>query len=329
MEHHGGSKPHPAPHHAGQGHNPDHHEGKGDGKKGGKKKGRGGLRYGAYGGYAGVPRSKAAKLVGADIHKLHRDTRVGVRKEKRQFSRQKKNINRSYKWATRETKKLNRNTRRGYNTAIGDATTAAAALQQTLANAGGAVEADANSELSRLGLSGTDAGAQIKAGTATSQQVAAQNSADNLANLGMMKANSGAVNRQLRAMIVGQRQSDIGEQRDLKSENITTLRDAYHEAQANRGDSVRQLLDQMAQTGWAQHMDQANLNLARKSVKKSGSTYTGFSGSRYGSGGYSGSNYSPSYGYGYSSSSGSSGSGSGSANAAKAGLYSHLLGMNP
>lgn len=311
---------------------PAHPNQGGKGKGGKDNKGGGGLRYGAYGGYAGVPRKKAARFVQADISRLKRDTRSNVRQERRQFRRERGDINHVYQQSGQEMQRLKNNSAATYNQTASNATAAQAALAQTLAANSGAVQGQASSELSRLGLGGTDVGSQMAADQANSQNVAAQGSADNLANLGLAGANSAALSNLMIGSNKGQRLSDLGHARNNRDENISQLRDALHEAQAGRGDSVRALLDQMAQTGWGQHMQQAQLNLQRQAQKKNQS-YNGYSsGYGYGSGGssYSSQNYQPNYGYGYSSPSGSSyGGGGSSANRAKAGLYSDVLNMNP
>lgn len=312
---------------------PKNKGGGGDGKPGNKGGGNGGnLRYGAYGGYKGVARKSALKFVNADIRRLKRDTRNDVRQERRQFQRERGDIKHVAKGTLQNVRHLRQDTSHAYDQAVEQSNAAQQALSQQLAANSGAIQGGANSELARLGLGGSDATGQMTADAAYSQQTAAQNSLDNSTNLGMASANSRALSNLMLGSIKGERLSQIGQARNLRDENVSQLRDALHEAQAGRGDAVNALLAQMAQSGWAQYMDQANLNLQRQALKKYGSS-SGVSSSYTP---YTTSSYQPTYGYGYSSSSGSSGSsysssgtGSGTANAAKMSLYQKLLGLKP
>lgn len=292
-----------------------------------KGNGPGGLRYGAFAGYKGVARKKALRFVNADIRRLRRDTRNDVRQERRQYQRERGDIKHVYRATGQQLKDLRANSATTYANTVNGAQAAQAALQQTLQNQQGAIQGSANSELARLGLGGTDATAQMGADAQNALNVSQQNSQDNLANLGMAAANSQSLSNLMLGMNKGEKQHQLGQARNLRDENISQLRDALHEAKAGRGDSVRALLDQMAQFGWSQHMQQAQLQLQRQAQKKN-QYYSG--GGSYSSGGYSSQNYQPNYGYGYSSPGGMSGGSSGSsANRAKSQLYGDLLDLNP
>lgn len=301
-----------------------------------KNKGGGGgkLRYGAMGGYKGVPRKKALSFVNADLREQKRDTWNDVKQERRQFRRTRGDLKHVYNESGAEMRRLKDNSAATYSNATSQASQAQAALAQTLQAQTGAVQGQANSELSRLGLGGTDVGSQMSADAQNSLNVANQNSADNLANLGMASANSGALSNLMIGSNKGQMLSDLGQARNRRDENVDQLRDALHAARAGRGDSVRALLDQMAQTGWSQHMQQAQLQLQRQAQKKNQSYNAYASGYNSGSGSnYSASSYQPTYGYGYSSPSGSAGGygggGNSSSNAAKNRLYGNILNTNP
>lgn len=328
----GPKRPHPRPpgSDGAQG-KPFHGKGKGDksGNKGGKR--GGGLRYGAYGGYKGVPRKKALRFVNSDIRRLARDTNDEARQERRKYRRTRGDIN-AIASATRDNvAKLNANTTQSYNSAIEQSKAAQEALSAQIASNSGAVQSGANSELARLGLGGSDVTGQMTADAAYAQNTAAQNSQDNLSNIGLASANAQSLGDLMLGSIKGEQMHQKGQARNIRDENVSQLRDALHAARAGRGDSVRALLDQMAQTGWAQYMDQAQLNLQRRALKKTGSSYGYGGGSSYSGSSYPSSSYSSTYGYGYSSPSGTSGGSSsgGTANAAKMALYKNLLKTTP
>jgi hypothetical protein len=253
--------------------------------------------------------SRARKLVNIDIRNLARDTKSDVRKERRQFRRERGDIRHTYKQSGAYLHKLKRDTRDTYNNTIDTAKTAQQHLQDLLAQQSGALQGDAGGELSRLGLGGSDALGQMGADSANAQMVAQQNGADNLANLRMSRANANGMSDMFIASNKGSKMSDLGQARNIRDENISSLRDALHQAQAGRGDAIRSMLIQLA------------------GQRKYGS-YSPYQ-----------SSYNPSYGYGYSSSTGSngytggggtSGGGNGySANAAKQRLYSQLLNLQP
>jgi hypothetical protein len=306
--------------------------GNANGNKG--NNGGGSLRYGAYGGYKGVARKKAAGFVDADIRRLKRDTHSGVKQERRQFRRERGDIKHVARETGQQLHQLRHNSAQAYSDAASQSAAAQQALSQQISQNSGAVQGGANSELSRLGLSGSDATAQMGADAANSQNIAAQGGANNAANLGLASANSKALSNLMIGSNKGERFSQLGISRNARDENVSQLRDALHQAQAGRGDSVKALLDQMAQTGWQQYMGQAQLGLQRQSMKQNGGSGSYNPYANYGSNTpYSAQNYQSTYGYGYSSPGGGSNnggsSGGGSANAAKLALYQNLMNTQP
>lgn len=264
-------------------------KGKGDGKgDGGKGKGKGkGGRYGAYGGYKGASRKKASRMAQDEIRDVLQDIRNEIKQERREAQHDRKEVNREY-----------RRTKGDVNLAFGesgefmgqqndiisgrfaDAQSQQAAAQQALMGQLGQNAqkslGGAGDELARLGLSG-DFGNQAGADQLYAQQAAQLMNAGQQGNLDAMQGNaqsvgdmllsmnSGAKANMLTQALVGRNDARHGIRED-RNDTINDLQSQARQTKREKGSITREILQQLAQLGWAQYVDQRNLNQNQQQI---------------------------------------------------------------
>lgn len=274
---------------------------KGDGKglagngKGGKNKGKKGMpkMFGARAGYEGVPTRRVNRLVGGVIRDEVRDLRGqlrGVRADSREAVR---NVRRDARRGKQDLRYVHGETadvlgnisRQNTNMYAqqADSTAAAnAALQQMLGGTYSGAQAGAESELARLGLGGQQSGTfdQMMLDAANAQGVAQQSGANAMGTMGMAGTNSAAGMAMLQGMNQGSYMQGIGQNLNARNDalseirtnridNVNEVRRAIRDAKSSRRDLFFQLLQQLQQTGWDQYMQQQQLQLQRKALRKS------------------------------------------------------------
>lgn len=264
---------------------------KGNDNKGGGKKGGGkgnNARYGAFGGYKGVSRKRAAKLVQPEIDK-----------QLNALKREKTKINRSARDETKEARQLYQRTTGDlehifdesgdyiehqnnlitgqYDDTRSRALAAQQALAQQLAAQGNATGTGVNDELARLGIQGGADMGQFASDQAFAQNTAALGGQHNLQNLDMMSANAASVGNLLSGMNEGSRASQLGQAKntrnsmfgdinDAKRDAKADVQQAMREARAARPGLIQQMLESLAQTGWGQFVDSKNLSLQQQQL---------------------------------------------------------------
>lgn len=248
------------------------------------------LNYGAYGGYEGVPFHRASRLAGTEIRNELRGLRPDIGSAERLYERSLGDISHIYDQT------------RGYigsqnaliNQQTVDSRAQSAALAQQLSaqlsQNGTQAQAGSNAELARLGISGAAMPGYFAADQANAQNVASLMGSNADSNLAMMGAGASQIGNLLLGANEGSRGAAFGRAQATRDETIAQVQDAMRQIKGSRRDLTLQLLEQLSQTGWAQYMDQTQLNMQRRAMR---------------GGGGSGS-------AGYGSSSGSSGSGSSS-----------------
>lgn len=299
--------------------NPNHS--KSDGKGDGKGNGGAPKNYGAYGGYKGVSRKDAAKLVNPEIRAAVatlRKQRKLSRQSRNYYSKQYRNQWQGQRGNIKDNAKTTQNYIEGQNAAIGNlyqdaqdqSAQAQQALMSQLQSSTDATTNMANNNLGALGL-----GSVGDLGGADRMALAAQQGANNQANLTAMSAGAKSIGDLFLGASSAERQSALGDARSARNEALNQARKAYwddrtainqeiRDTKASRRGLINQMMQQMAETGWGQYMDYENLKLSKKALAASQRQAASYSSG--GSGYYGGGSYN-----GYSTSSSSSDTGSG------------------
>lgn len=289
----GGGKVTPAG--AGSNKNDSNHKSKGhnDAPQSGneKKRNPGGLKnktYGAFGGYKGVKYGEAAALVNPQIRKQinqlkreRRKIRQGVRDDRQDINNNYEqtvgDLNYIYSESGEFIQSQNDLINQQYEANRTKAEQAQAALAAQLAANGANNAAGVDSELARLGIGGSGNMGQFAADQSYAQNTAALSGADNLANLGLMAQGSATVGSLLAGMNKGSQASQLGQALNTKNDALQELKNnkmdsflqvnqAIKDAKATRPELINSMLNQLAQTGWAQFVDSKNLSMQQQQL---------------------------------------------------------------
>lgn len=296
-----------------------HKQGKGGKKPGPGGRGGGGLgMYGAMGGFPGVSVREAQRRIAAEIREGVQDLRHQRRVVRHEASEDRQKTKADYQRGLGDLEHIYGETgdfiahqgnliNNQYEATQDRATTAQNALLNVLSQGSSEVAGGANAELARLGIEGSGDMGEFAADAANNTAIAQQTGANNMANLEAMQAGAGSISALLSGMNAGQHQSNVGQQLNARNDrfaeiqqnkidNFNEVREAIKELKGQRGDLVRQLLEQMTNTRWGQYMDMAQLKLQRGTAASQNRYYNaltrsmGRSGSS-GSGGYSSGDY--------------------------------------
>lgn len=254
-------------------------------KNGGKKKKKGSGRYGAMGGYKGVSRKRAARFVDGDIRKLLLQLTHQAQNARAEYRRGKRDVNDLYDRTTGDLGYINAEMQdflsamNGKFAGIFDSSNQQLAANQAAQAQGNneqaaALQAAALAEMQRLGIQGGgDTGAMMG-----DTQFLNQLSGQELANMqGLNTAQQGAaemLGQMMQGMAMGSYQSQMGQAANGRNEMLNTLLDAKNDAVRDvrqgkietlkdRGNAIRQLLEQMNQARFSQWANMQDLNLAR------------------------------------------------------------------
>lgn len=279
------------------------------GKKGGGKKNNGPGHpkfYGGVGAYRGVPYSRAAGIVNAQIRRMMDDLRREAdkartmhqqdRREARQlYRRSKGDLNHIFGEVNEQIGSSNRAISDTYSGAMerGQASTAELLGQQSAQTS--AAKAAASEELARLGIQGSGNLGQMDADAAFSQQMASQAGANNQANLGLANSMAGDIGNLLSGMAAGSHQSNMGKALNTRNDEISNSRDAkrmqlmdiwnqMRDVQEQRGGMINELLEQMLAGDFDRWMGVQGLRMDRRALNASLGGGSGSSGG-YGSSG--------------------------------------------
>lgn len=297
------------------------HNGSGGGN--GNGGGLGGRRYGAYGGFPGVRYADALALVNAGLKPEIRQVRNDIQKTRREAQLERQRARNHYQSAVGDLNHVfgesgdyigfqNQAIQQNYDALEDRAQQAQAALLDHLQANGAANAGAANAELERLGIQGSGDMGQFAADQSNIENVAQVTGANNLANISAAQSNASDVGNLLLGMNAGSKASALGQQvsdrndaffeaEATKKVAVEQLRRTMSDLRKSRPDLVRQMLEQLRQSGWGQYMDLANLHLQRDQLNLQRQAQQ-FYQNHYNSGGSSYSSY---------GSSGSSGGGPG------------------
>jgi Fe-S cluster biosynthesis and repair protein YggX len=254
----------------------------------GNGNGNGNGRYGAYAGYKGVKRKRAANLVDGELkslmHMLRRELRSGRRElrheagdVRQEFRNERQDINKIFGETGEFIGQQNGLIDERFKASNAQAQAAQAALMEQLGGMNSANTGAVGDELGRLGMDMGAFGGQLAADQGYATDMAAISGANNAANLQAMQAASGTMGNMLLGMNEGSKGSMLSANMRNRDEQIGDIRDAKHDftkdvqqrvldAKSQRGDMIRSMLEQMAQTGWAQYIDQQNLNQNQQQI---------------------------------------------------------------
>lgn len=245
-------------------------------------------RYGAYAGYKGVKRKRAAHLVNADIRDMmqmlrrelksgRRDLRHEMHDVRQDYRNEREDINNTFDETGKFIGQQNGIIDQRFADSNAQAQAAQAALMQQLGGMNASNSGAVDSELARLGMDSGSFTGQLSADQGYATDMASITGANNMANLAAMQASAGTVGNLLASMNEGSRGSMLSTNMRNRDEQIGDIRDAKHDfakdirqrvldVKSQRGDMIRQMLEQLAQTGWAQYVDQQNLNQNQQQI---------------------------------------------------------------
>lgn len=262
---------------------------KGNDKKPAGKKGGGGF-FGGRGGYKGVKKSDAKRLVNGVMREelsdlrsqgrtVKRDARSGIKVARTDYNRGKEDLRVVHGEVGDYLSSLAQRNAATVGNEQTQQAQAQAALQTMLGNTYSGAQSQAQSELGRLGIQGGGSFQQLGLDQANAQGVAAQSGANAQSTLGMAGSNSAAAMQMLQGMNQGSYMQGVGqnlnsrndalaELRNNRTDQLNEVRNAMQEARGTRRDMYFQLLQQLQQTGWDQYVQQQQLQMQRKALNK-------------------------------------------------------------
>ncbi len=209
----------------------------------------GDLRYGAYGGFGGIPYSRARRLASATIRDELRGLRPEIGAANRQYDRSIGDINYLFGESGDYINYQNNLMAQQNTAARTQAQQLASQLSAQLASNGTQAQSGANSELSRMGLGQAEIPGYFAADQANAQNVASIMGANSDSNLAMMGTAGAQVGNLLAGANAASKASAAGRAMGNRDEMIAKVRDAMRQMKGSRKDLTLQLLEQLAQSG--------------------------------------------------------------------------------
>lgn len=246
--------------------------------------------YGGLGGYKGVDTREVKGLVNGLIRDEVKDLRRGKAQIRRESRHEMQGIRRDYRRAKGDLEHVFGESGDYINYLAGQtadtfadqtqqAGAASAALQAQLGDSYTGAMTDATAELDRLGISQGGNMTGLLADQANAQAMAQQTGQNAQQTLGMMGGNAAALMNLVSGMNQGSYMSDMGKSLNARNDQLTEVRrsrqdaynatrDAIRDVRGTRRDLFNQLLNQLQQTGWSQYMDQQQLKMQRRAMRR-------------------------------------------------------------
>lgn len=219
--------------------------------------------YGGSDGWRGVRTRPAKQLVNSAIRKEVNPLKDELRQNQTNYDREQSGIGNIYNSTDQYITGKNAETMAAYDQAASSNSLAQQALQKQLLGSGAQAAANVSSELSRLGITDPNALNSVVSNSQGALNIAAQTAANNEANLSAQRAGAVSIGNLLLGSTMGARNQALGESRNDYRDAQSEISDAIRDARGARSDLLLQMLEQMRQSAWGQHMDQENLNLQK------------------------------------------------------------------
>lgn len=246
--------------------------------------------YGGVGGYKGVDTKKIKRLVNGLIRdevkdlrrgkaQIRRETRHEMQGARRDYRRGLGDLNHVFGESGDYINHLGQQNAQMFQGQADQTGAATAALQAQLGNSyTGAMDAG-QAELGRLGIGQGGNFSGLIADQANAQAMAGVTGQNAQNTLGMMGGNAAGLMNLVSGMNQGSYMADMGKNLNNRNDLLTEarrgrqdqynqVRDAIRDTRGSRRDLFLQMLDSLQQTGWSQYMDQQNLNMQKRAMRK-------------------------------------------------------------
>ncbi len=200
------------------------------------------------------PWNRARALADSAINDAIRDLRPEARAARRLYRRSVGDINHIYDESGDYINYQNGLINQQTVNAQASSQQLAAQLAAQLSATGTAAQTGADSELARLGISGSAMPGYFAADQASAQNVGSLIGANNQQNIALMGQGASQVGSLLAGANAGARGSSLGQALTTRNEAIAKVHEAMQAARAGRKDMVLQLFEQLAQSGWGRYM---------------------------------------------------------------------------